>query len=68
MMVSSRGKLIRIQIGEIRETGRNAMGVRLMNIEAGEKVVAVENLPESEVAVEGGNGSAEGSSEGETAH
>ncbi len=68
MMVSSRGKLIRIQIGEIRETGRNAMGVRLMNIDAGEKVVAVETLPESEVPVEGGSGTTNGSTEGETTH
>lgn len=45
MLISSRGKLIRISIGEIRETGRNASGVRLMNVEAGEKVVAVENVP-----------------------
>lgn len=45
MLFSSRGKLIRISIGEIRETGRNASGVRLMNVDAGEKVVAVENLP-----------------------
>jgi DNA gyrase subunit A len=68
MMVSSRGKLIRIQIGEIRETGRNAMGVRLMNIDAGEKVVAVETLPESEVPVESGSGTTNGSTEGEITH
>ncbi len=45
MLFSSRGKLIRISISEIRETGRNASGVRLMNVDQGEKVVAVENLP-----------------------
>jgi DNA gyrase subunit A len=70
MMVSSRGKLIRIQIADIRETGRNAMGVRLMNIDAGEKVVAVENLPESESSADGfnGNGTSNGSSNGVTSH
>ena len=52
MLISSKGKLIRIQISEIRETGRNAQGVRLMNVDGGEKVVAVENLPESEVVAE----------------
>jgi DNA gyrase subunit A len=44
MLMSSKGKLIRIQISEIRETGRNTQGVRLMNVDGGEKVVAVENL------------------------
>jgi DNA gyrase subunit A len=70
MLVSSRGKLIRIQIADIRETGRNAMGVRLMNIDAGEKVVAVENLPESETPVEGANGTGgtNGAADGETTH
>jgi DNA gyrase subunit A len=52
MLFSSRGKLIRIRIGEIRETGRNTQGVRLMNVEAGEKVVAVENLPDDGSATE----------------
>ncbi len=46
MLFSSRGKLIRIRIGDIRETGRNTQGVRLMNVDAGEKVVAVESLPD----------------------
>ncbi|MBS1959302.1 MAG: DNA gyrase subunit A [Bdellovibrionales bacterium] len=55
MLFSSRGKLIRISIGEIRETGRNASGVRLMNVENGEKVVAVENLPAMENIESGGD-------------
>ena len=66
MLVSSRGKLIRIQISEIRETGRNAQGVRLMNVEGNEKVVAVENLPESEIVAEAPNGN--GTPDGETTH
>jgi DNA gyrase subunit A len=53
MLISSRGKLIRILIGDIRETGRNAQGVRLMSVEAGEKVVAVENIPESDTSQNG---------------
>ena len=54
MLMSSKGKLIRIHIADIRETGRNAQGVRLMNVdsEGGEKVVAVENLPEDPSAKE----------------
>jgi DNA gyrase subunit A len=46
MLISSRGKLIRIHIGEISEFGRNTSGVRLMSMDAGEKVVAVEHLPD----------------------
>lgn len=52
MLFSSRGKLIRIRIGEISEQSRNTQGVRLMNVEAGEKVVAVENLPDDTAATE----------------
>lgn len=46
MLFSSKGKLIRIKINEISEQSRNTQGVRLMNVESGEKVVAVENLPD----------------------
>ncbi len=49
MIVSSKGKLIRISIGDISEFGRNTQGVRLMNVDAGEKVVAVEHLAEAAV-------------------
>ena len=52
MLFSSRGKLIRIRIGEISEQSRNTQGVRLMNVESGEKVVAVENLPDDSAATE----------------
>ncbi|MBC7396875.1 MAG: DNA gyrase subunit A, partial [Bdellovibrionales bacterium] len=52
MLVSSRGKLIRIKIGDISEQSRNTQGVRLMNVDGGEKVVAVENLPNDDTAIE----------------
>jgi DNA gyrase subunit A len=73
MLMSTRGKLIRMQIGDISEQSRNTQGVRLMNVEgeAGEKVVAAENLPSEEsVAVEGGEGSGgtTPADSGETAH
>jgi DNA gyrase subunit A len=48
MIVSSRGKLIRIRIADVSEQSRNTQGVRVMNVENGEKVVAVENLPNDE--------------------
>jgi DNA gyrase subunit A len=46
MLFSSRGKLIRIRIGEISEQSRNTQGVRLMMVDGNEKVVAVENIPD----------------------
>jgi DNA gyrase subunit A len=52
MLFSSRGKLIRIRIGEISEQSRNTQGVRLMTVEGSEKVVAVENVPDDGTATE----------------
>ena len=52
MLVSSRGKLIRIRIGDISEQSRNTQGVRLMNVEGGEKVVAVEKIVDDGTAKE----------------
>jgi DNA gyrase subunit A len=42
LLVTDRGQLIRTKASEIRETGRNAQGVRLMNVEDGERVVGIE--------------------------
>lgn len=47
MLVTDRGQMIRTKISEVRETGRNAQGVRLMNVEAEERVVAVEAFAET---------------------
>jgi DNA gyrase subunit A len=60
MLVTDRGQTLRTNVNEIRETGRNAQGVRLMTIEDAERVVAVERLAESEdtslsIAPEGGS-------------
>jgi DNA gyrase subunit A len=42
MIVTSGGKLIRIPVGDIRVTGRNAQGVRLVNLaEDGDTVASV---------------------------
>ncbi len=40
MLISQYGKIIRIESKLIRETGRSAQGVRLLNIEAGDRVAA----------------------------
>ncbi len=41
MMISEKGIIIRTRINEIRETGRNASGVKLINLDDGDKLVAM---------------------------
>lgn len=48
MMITSSGKIIRIKVAEIGVRGRNTMGVRLINLDEGELVVAVAPVAESE--------------------
>ncbi|HEX9295643.1 MAG TPA: DNA gyrase subunit A [Polyangiaceae bacterium] len=48
MLVTDRGQTLRTKVSEIRETGRVAQGVRVMTVEEGERVVAIEALAESE--------------------
>ena len=38
MLMTSTGQSVRINVNEIRETGRNAQGVKLMNLKAGETI------------------------------
>ncbi len=46
MLITDRGQTLRTGVAEIRETGRNAQGVRIMNVEDDERVVGVERLAE----------------------
>jgi DNA gyrase subunit A len=46
MLVTNRGQTIRTRVAEIRLTGRNAQGVRVMNVDADERVVAIEPVGE----------------------
>jgi DNA gyrase subunit A len=46
MLVTNRGQTIRTRVDEIRLTGRNAQGVRVMNVDADERVVAIEPVGE----------------------
>jgi DNA gyrase subunit A len=50
MLVSNKGQMIRIRVGDISEQGRNTQGVRLMTISPGEKVVSFEYLAEAAAA------------------
>lgn len=52
VLMTDRGQTLRTRISEIRETGRNAQGVKIMNVADGERVVAIEPLTEREDATE----------------
>ena len=54
MLISQYGKIIRMDSKTIRESGRQAQGVRLLHIEAGDRVAAAVVIPDEE---ENGNGS-----------
>ena len=55
MLISHYGKIIRMDATTIRETGRNAQGVRLLQMEPGDKVAAaVVIAPEEEANGNGG--------------
>jgi DNA gyrase subunit A len=49
MLITDRGQTLRTRVDEIRETGRNAQGVRIMSTAEGERIVALERLAESSV-------------------
>ena len=55
MVVTDRGQMIRTKVEEIRETGRNAQGVKIMALGEGERVVCIERIAEREDD-ENGNG------------
>jgi len=67
MLITQKGKIIRLPVNQIRSTGRVTQGVRLINLEPEEKVVSLEKinltketeiLPRSEVSLLSDGGSA----------
>jgi DNA gyrase subunit A len=48
MVISNKGKIIRLKVGDIPTQGRSTQGVRLITLEQGERVVAVAKLAEKE--------------------
>ena len=54
MVITDRGQTLRTRVDEIRETGRNAQGVKLMTVDEDERIVALERLAESNQEDEGG--------------
>jgi len=54
MIISQYGKIIRIDTNQIREAGRASQGVRLLHLDAGDKVAAAVVIPPEEKAENGG--------------
>jgi DNA gyrase subunit A len=60
MLITEKGILIRTRVQEIRETGRNAAGVRLIKLDEGDRLVAMAKVDADESArVDGGSASAD---------
>ncbi len=58
MMITEKGILMRTPVTEIRETGRNASGVRLLRVDDGDRLVAMAKIDAEDIVdssiVEGG--------------
>ena len=48
MLITNTGKIIRLRINDIRVIGRNTQGVRLIDLDEGERVVSLARLAEKE--------------------
>jgi DNA gyrase subunit A len=66
MLITQEGMIIRINVSGVRLVGRSTQGVRLMNLQGEDRLVAIAKVErEEEVLVEGGNGEGEDVIEGE---
>ena len=52
MLITSGGVLIRTKVEQVRETGRTAAGVKLINLDEGTTLVSIEPVAESDEADE----------------
>jgi DNA gyrase subunit A len=54
ILITDRGKLIRVPVSNLKILGRATQGVRIMRVDEGEKISAVERLadPEDQGAIE----------------
>jgi DNA gyrase subunit A len=55
MMITAKGQIQRIAVADIRVMGRNTQGVRLMNLDSDDTLVAVKRIPKDENATENNN-------------
>jgi DNA gyrase subunit A len=60
MLISNKGKIIRLRIKELRVIGRNTQGVRLIELEEGERVVSLARVAEKEEDDDGTEAAEEG--------
>jgi DNA gyrase subunit A len=58
-IVTKEGKIIRIESGTIRQSGRSAQGVKLVALDEGDRVAAASVIPETEDKNGNGNGNGE---------
>lgn len=58
MLITTGGVLIRTRVAEIREIGRTSQGVRLINLDEGEKLSGLEKVAETEEMPEAEDGGA----------
>jgi DNA gyrase subunit A len=61
MIISQQGMILRMRAGDVRAIGRATQGVRLIEREEGDEVVAIAKLAEKE----GDNGEPNGEPEGD---
>ena len=52
-MMTAKGKLQRIKAADINVIGRNTQGVRIMNVDEGDNLIAVVRVPAEEESEEG---------------
>jgi DNA gyrase subunit A len=52
MLITAQGMVNRTRADEVRKTGRNTQGVRIMNLNEGDKIASVAKVAREEVAVE----------------
>jgi DNA gyrase subunit A len=61
MLITEKGILIRTRVSEIRETGRNAAGVKLIRVDEGDRLVAMAKIDaDAKAEGEAEGGAAEG--------
>ncbi|MDR2899834.1 MAG: DNA gyrase subunit A [Clostridiales bacterium] len=56
MLINSNGVIIRIRIADVNITGRVAMGVKLINLHAEEKVISIAKISEDQIVYESTDG------------
>ena len=58
MLITNKGQMVRTRVKEIRETGRNTMGVKLMDLKGAEKLQGIAPVVANEDEEEGEGGTA----------